>query len=289
MQRVIHMEFLQLRYFYESARNENLAKTAEKFMVPASSVSASIKRLEKELGTELFDRSSNRIKLNEKGYLFAESLGEIFGKLEDTVARITGQEAAPKKIGILIKARRKWLTDLIIEYKQIHPDVQFRIYHDIHIEGPEQFDLIVDEPSDAYGNQERFLLSVEQICIKAAKNSPLVGQKLSFRQLREQPFVMPRKATGIRKLLEDTGKKYGFEPNIAIECNDSYCLARYVKAGMGLTLGSRRALQNDLERDIVSLDITDFSEVQPVYVYHRKLTAADTPIKDFCDFLYAKG
>ena len=31
------MELLQLRYFYESAKNENFAKTAEKYMVPASS------------------------------------------------------------------------------------------------------------------------------------------------------------------------------------------------------------------------------------------------------------
>ena len=65
------MEFLQLRYFYETAQNENLAKTAEKFMVPASSVSASIKRLENELGAKLFERSANRILFNENGNLFA--------------------------------------------------------------------------------------------------------------------------------------------------------------------------------------------------------------------------
>ena len=42
------MEMLQLRYFYESAQNESFAKTAEKYMVPTTSVSASVKRLEKE-------------------------------------------------------------------------------------------------------------------------------------------------------------------------------------------------------------------------------------------------
>ena len=59
---------LQLRYFYESAKTESFAKTAEKYMVPASSVSASVKRLEQELETSLFDRTSNKIKLNDKGY-----------------------------------------------------------------------------------------------------------------------------------------------------------------------------------------------------------------------------
>ena len=61
------MEFLQLKYFFESSKNENFAKTAEKFMVPPSSVSTAIKRLENELGCELFDRKSNSILLNENG------------------------------------------------------------------------------------------------------------------------------------------------------------------------------------------------------------------------------
>lgn len=176
------MEFLQLRYFYESAQNENFAKTAEKFMVPASSVSASVKRLEQELGVEL-----------------------------------------------------------------------------------------------------------EKICIKASKDSPLVGQQLSFRQLREQPFVMTRKSSGVRKLLESTAKRHGFVPNVAIECNDSYCLLRYVKTGMGLTLGSYRALSDEVEKDVVALDIIDFNEIQSVYVYHRRFEPGDCTLLEFCEFLKCKG
>lgn len=282
------METLQLRYFYETAQNENIAKTSEKFMVSASSVSASIKRLEKELGVTLFDRSSNKIKLNDKGYLLAESLGEIFDKFENTLTKVTEKISERKEICLLIKARRKWITDLIVEYKQSHPGIQFRIYNDIHLDDIYNFDIIVDEQSDIYGDLERFLLSVEEICLKASKNSPLVGQKLSFRQLREEPFVMPRKAIGIRKILENTSKKFGFVPNITIECNDSYCLARYVTADMGITLGSRRALENDIEKDIVSLDIKDFNEMQLVYVYHRRINKNESTIKDFCDFLYTK-
>ena len=53
------MELLQLRYFYESADNENFSRTADKYMVPPSSVSMSIKKLENELGCELFERSAN--------------------------------------------------------------------------------------------------------------------------------------------------------------------------------------------------------------------------------------
>ena len=47
------MELLQLKYFYESAQTESFAKTAEKHLGPPSSVSASIKRLEDELGYKI--------------------------------------------------------------------------------------------------------------------------------------------------------------------------------------------------------------------------------------------
>ena len=42
------MELLQLKYFCHAAQSCNFSKTAEKFGVPASGISQSIKRLEKE-------------------------------------------------------------------------------------------------------------------------------------------------------------------------------------------------------------------------------------------------
>ena len=68
------MELLQLRYFYESACHESITKTAERYMVPPSSVSLSIKRLEQELGCPLFDRTGNRIRLNDNGRTLQNAL-----------------------------------------------------------------------------------------------------------------------------------------------------------------------------------------------------------------------
>ena len=43
------MELLQLKYFRDAAETENFSATAKNFGVPASDISQSIKRLEKEL------------------------------------------------------------------------------------------------------------------------------------------------------------------------------------------------------------------------------------------------
>ena len=169
------MDLLQLRYFYDSAQSENFSKTAEKYMVPPSSVSAAVKRLENEIGVNLFERTSNRIELNTSGRILADALGVAFEQVENALQTITDSGELKKEIRLLVRVRRKWITDLIIEYQQKHPNVTFGVTNDFSTEDFEGFDIIIDEQLDRYSERERFLLSVEQICIKASKDSPLAG------------------------------------------------------------------------------------------------------------------
>jgi len=120
------MEILQLRYFYESAKNENFAKTAEKFMVPTTSVSASVKRLENELGCKLFDRTSNRIILNNNGKRFQQSLCMIFDELDHAVENLSDNNHDDREIKMLVRAVRSNITDYIIEYNSMYPNIVFK-------------------------------------------------------------------------------------------------------------------------------------------------------------------
>jgi len=73
------MELLQLKYFCDAAESENFSSTAKKYGVPQSDISQSVRRLERELGINLFSRRANRISLNEKGREFYE---KVFPALE---------------------------------------------------------------------------------------------------------------------------------------------------------------------------------------------------------------
>ncbi|MBQ9760153.1 MAG: LysR family transcriptional regulator [Clostridia bacterium] len=283
------MELLQLRYFYESAKNESFALTAKKYMVPTSSVSASVKRLERELGINLFDRSTNRIKLNEKGYVFFGMLDEIFKKLDKTVASITESAQQNTTVSVLIKARRTWITEMLIQYKEQFPRVDFQISHDALHSKFESFDVIIDEQSDQYAGMERFLLNTEQICVKAAKNSPLVGRALTFQELKNYSFIVAQKGNRMWQLLERTATQSGFIPKVSIESNDKQCMIRYAESGMGLLLGSKRALQEAGEKNLTALNVTDFNETQSIYVYHRPTDTINVALNGFLSFLKAKG
>ena len=117
------MELLQLRYFYESAKNENFAKTAEKYMVPASSVSASVKRLEDELGCKLFERQSNRISLNENGKALQNSLSVIFGELDCAIDKIRTDKPKKTEVRLLVLGLREYISQIMFEYQKEHDNV----------------------------------------------------------------------------------------------------------------------------------------------------------------------
>ena len=149
------MDLLQLRYFYESAKNESFAKTAEKYMVPASSISASIKRLEDEIECKLFERRSNSISLNDSGKLLQNSLGVIFNELDQTVEKIKQTKPMKTEIRILILAMREYISHAVFEYQKMHPNVHFVAMFDVNNHEGYEYDLIIDKDNGAYPEYKR--------------------------------------------------------------------------------------------------------------------------------------
>ena len=64
------MELQQLRYVVAIAEERNFTRAAERCFVVQSALSHQIKALEKEIGTELFVRTSRRVELTAAGEAF---------------------------------------------------------------------------------------------------------------------------------------------------------------------------------------------------------------------------
>lgn len=64
------MDVSALKYFIVAAQTEHMSRAAEKLNITQPSLSASIKRLEADIGFQLFDRTGRGIRLNEYGRIF---------------------------------------------------------------------------------------------------------------------------------------------------------------------------------------------------------------------------
>jgi len=274
------MELLQLKYFYESAKSESFAKTAEKYMVPTSSVSASVKRLETELGTKLFDRSCNRITLNDSGRKFQKSLCTIFDELERAVDNVSTAPTDEREIKMLVRATRSRITDCIIEYNQKHPDITFKTVFDFSDTDYEKYDIIIDEKTDAYPEYENFELYSERIHIRASAKNPLCNKKLSLRQLCNHSFISWGEQSNMHNILINACAKAGFTPKVSVHSNDIECIEKLIASDIGIGLGLGMMPRAGTQ----FLDVTDFDERYTIYSYYKK-QACYGNVEHFLNFL----
>jgi len=78
------------KYAYEVYKRESFTKAAEALYISQPSLSAAISRLEKELGFNIFDRSSIPLSLTAEGRIYIESIEEIIESENNMRKRIRG-------------------------------------------------------------------------------------------------------------------------------------------------------------------------------------------------------
>ena len=277
------MELLQLKYFYESANTESFTKTAQRHLIPVSSVSASIKRLEKELGCKLFDRTSNHIKLNQNGKRLQQSLCVVFNELNTVFEELSTSNTDCREIRLLIRSIRSNITDYIIEYNKKFPHISFKTVFDYEENELENYDIIIDEKSNTYSGFDGFLLCNMQIRMQVSKESPLLNKKLKLKDLYNQPFISLSENSNMNKMLISACKQAGFTPNIIAQINDIGCYEKMIASGIGIGLG-REKINSD---KISTLDVINFDQRYTVFAYYRPGENYGN-IRHFLDFLKGK-
>lgn len=280
------MELLQLRYFYESAKNENFAKTAEKYMVPASSVSASVKRLEEELGCKLFERRSNRIVLNENGRQLQNSLSIVFEELDQTIENISSNKLQKTEIRILVLAMREYISNIMFEYQKLYPNVHFVAMFDVDNNSSSDFDLIIDKSCDAYKEYYRRELGNYKVGFMTVPDHPLAGKEVMMKNLRNERFITLEYELGLNSTLFECCKNAGFYPNIVLQTNDRQCFRRSAEENIGIGLWLKTKLAPPPE-GLVDLNVTDLHLSHTLYLYHKN-SIVNEQLKSFIKFLTEK-
>lgn len=282
------MELLQLRYFFESAKTESFTATANKFQVPTTSVSASVKRLEKEMGCQLFDRTSNRITLNANGRLLQQSLCSVFRELDGVRDELLSHSSDPREIKLLVRGMRRKITDLITEYNLKHSHVSFKTVFDYGDIDFKEYDIIIDEENDLYTEYERIELFTMRLKLKCAFNDSLCNKKLALNQLCDRPFVLMDINSNMNKILTKACNRVGFTPKISVLCNDIECYEKFIASGMGIGIGRENDTPENSKTATRDLDVLDFKEHYTVYAYYSKKEYYGK-IKSFIEFLNSKG
>jgi DNA-binding transcriptional LysR family regulator len=90
------VELRQIQYFIAVAERLNFGRAAEQLGVGQPAVSQQVARLERELGTVLFDRSSRVVRLTEAGQRFLPQARNVLVAVEAARCSATGSDPGPR-------------------------------------------------------------------------------------------------------------------------------------------------------------------------------------------------
>ena len=227
------MELLQLRYFCDAAVSQNFSKTARKYLVPTSNISQSVKRLERELGCELFEHRSNKIFLNDDGKKFFSAASEALSLLENAKAALTDREGEIfGEIKITCLCNRSTLTDAVERFTMLYPQVNFVMNHTSG--GENDFDILISD-SCPIEYESRILLVDEEICLAVNRDHPLAERELvSAEELVGERFITMATGSSLHNITVSTCNEAGFTPNIAIQTDDPFYIRKYIERGLGI-------------------------------------------------------
>ena len=230
------MDFYQLEQFKVAAQLEHITKAAEVLNITQPALSRTIRGLEQELGTSLFDHVGKRIVLNEKGRIFLKYAEEMLSSkrmAENEIREKLLREEAT--IFLSVKACGMMIDDLIRTFLTDHPQVDFSIVqYDTWILKSTAPDLTLFATVSPHVSENSYTLLKERILLAVPGDSPLAERKQVYlREIADQPLVGLQNGSDLAANIQFRYRSEGFEPHFVMDHYTSTRIADMVSLGMG--------------------------------------------------------
>jgi DNA-binding transcriptional LysR family regulator len=123
-----------LDYFVEVFKTQNLARAAERLGVTQPSLSLSLKRLENNIGVELFIRSKKGVVPNiaaKKLYSKVEELKRVWGELKNEATQSETEVSGRIRVGCHPSVGLYTLPFVTPKILKEHPGLEIQFFHDL--------------------------------------------------------------------------------------------------------------------------------------------------------------
>ncbi len=252
------MDLRRIEIFCRIVELKSFTKAAEAVRLSQPTVSEHIRLLEEDLGEKLLERSGREIAATPAGrlfYKFARRLLNTRDEARQALAEFRGKLAGELLIGASTIPGAYLLPQLVQSFKQTHPEIRTRlkISSTASILDELQAGLLELALVGSSGHQNQLELTPiaadELILVTAADHPWAERAVIQPHQLIEQPFILREKGSGSRTTVETALQAQGVpleDLQIVAEMGNSESLRQAVKAGLGLTILSKRAVAEEL-------------------------------------------
>jgi DNA-binding transcriptional LysR family regulator len=250
------MEFRHLRTIEAVARHGSFTKAAEELHLAQSAISQQVRRLEAELGLEVFRRTSRSVELTEEGKLVlahAKRTIEEADYFQSQLEELTGLLRGTIRIGGIYPFGPYDLYGVLADFRAEHPGVAIHMVEDTQEEMLAM--LLADELDCAFASVDpdaigqdfaATLLWEDEFVAVTSVDHPLADvANVTFEQLASEDLITHRDNSALRRRLEATLGRRGVEPRVAFVCTEMNAVRALASKGLGVAVLPRSVAEQD--------------------------------------------
>lgn len=285
--------------FYEVAKCGSISKAAEKTYTSQPAVSKSIKKLEEELGTQLFYRNLKGVELTDKGRELLYFVEKSFNNLivaQRNMIETENLERGKLSIGMPSNIGSFFLFDKIIDFHNSYPNIEITTITGstsklIKLLETHKVDFVIDtSPIDVRLEEGIKVKKLKKVnyCFIINKNTNLIdiNKIKSITDVVKYPLILPIPNTANRNDLDEVLKKNKIEAENVLNIHTSEMIISAVKRDLGIGY----VIEDLVDTETKDLEIIKLKEKLPtveinlVYNPHYLTTAPKKFIEDYIDY-----
>lgn len=280
---MLGMNLRQLRYFLAIVDHGGVHRAAEALNIAQSSLSQTIRALEKDLGTELFHRIGRGIVLAPAGEGLvgpARSVLREVDNAERAVTEIASLRAGTIDIAALSDLAIDPVSTWLAQFLTRHPGVHCRVEEGDNPAAVAELvrtgacELGFVSAPAAGGLESTELVEQTFVLICPPGSEERWPNPVPISALRDESFVLAQKGTGTREYFEQILRENGVQPRIAVEIRQREAILPLVLSGCAVGIVPLRVAVNFWQRGGVVRELDPLPSTK-IYAIQRpgELTA----------------
>lgn len=274
------MEIRNINTFIKVAATQNFSKAAEQLGYSQSTITIQIQQLEKELGTQLFERIGKQVSLTEQGEIFLKHANEIMRVTREalTFARESNTPEGTLRIGSVESLATAILPEILLRFHKACPKVETIIKTDrsdglINMVKSNEIDLFLTLDPKIYGAEwVRAIQQKEEIIFVTSSQHSFAGKEMiEIEMIKNEPFLLTEKGESYRYELERILSDRELVIHPVLETGNTETIIHLLEHGMGVSFLPLFSVKDSIEKGTLSQIQADFPSVRMYsqLLYHK--------------------
>ncbi len=291
------MDFRRIEVFVKVFQEKSFSKAGQALYLAQPTISEHVRLLEEDLGLNLFDRQGKEVLPTRAGQLLYQYATQLMSLRRESLRAIE-QYKDKGKGDLLIGGSnipgQYLLPSLLGRFKENFPRIRIRLFigdtqniTERLLQGSIELGLIGAQTEHRQIRSD-FFTTDQMICVIPPAHDLDNRKNIDPKEILKFPFILREKGSGTRTAMEQALKKIQLDLKdlqVVAEMGSNEAVRQAVKAGLGISIISRRAVLEDLEQGrLREVKIKKLSLIRNFYLItlsHRTLSPLAQEFKEF--------